>query len=197
MKEFWNNRYEEEGFAYGQEPNEYLKSAIAAIPIGKALFPCEGEGRNAVYASKLGWEVTAVDESIVGKTKAEMLAAMNNVDINYTLCPIEDFETDVQYDCISLIFAHFSKLVRQDIHRKLQKYLVKGGIVIIEAFNKTQLGKKSGGPQSLEMLYSIEEILDDFDFCDTINSENKSVYLNEGKYHVGMADVIRLTLKKK
>lgn len=38
----------------------------------------EGEGRNGVYAAKLGWEIDAVDWSEKGKEKAERLAAENS-----------------------------------------------------------------------------------------------------------------------
>ena len=50
-KEFWDERYNEENFAYGHEPNVLLKKILDKLPAGKILFPAEGEGRNAVYAA--------------------------------------------------------------------------------------------------------------------------------------------------
>lgn len=61
MKEFWNRRYREKEFAYGIEPNEFLKEQLAQLPPGRILFPGEGEGRNAVYAAQLGWQVNSFD----------------------------------------------------------------------------------------------------------------------------------------
>ncbi len=47
------------------------------MPAGKILFQGEGEGRNALYAASLSWEVTAIDQSTTGKKhclkKAEKL----------------------------------------------------------------------------------------------------------------------------
>ena len=60
MKEFWNSRYQEKEYAYGLEPNLFFKSELIKLIPGKALFPAEGEGRNAVFAAKSGWEVTAL-----------------------------------------------------------------------------------------------------------------------------------------
>ena len=37
---------------------------------GRILLAGEGEGRNAVYAASLGWEVYAFDFSMVAKKKA-------------------------------------------------------------------------------------------------------------------------------
>ena len=41
----WNERYSSEVFAYGEEPNKYLKEQLIKLPIGSILFPAEGEGR--------------------------------------------------------------------------------------------------------------------------------------------------------
>jgi len=81
MTEFWNERYAAEEYAYGTEPNIFLKEILEQLTPGKILFPAEGEGRNAVFAAKLGWTVTAFDASTEGKRKAEMLASKNKVQI--------------------------------------------------------------------------------------------------------------------
>ena len=70
MKEMWNERYAQKTFAYGEEPNVFLKEQLIEIKPGKALFPAEGEGRNAVYTATLGWKVNAFDLSKEGKQKA-------------------------------------------------------------------------------------------------------------------------------
>jgi len=49
----WDERYKEEGFAYGAEPNDFLKSEFFRIPKGgRVLCLAEGEGRNAVFLAK-------------------------------------------------------------------------------------------------------------------------------------------------
>ena len=53
-KDFWNSRYAEQNFAYGTQPNTFLKEQLENVKSGRALFLGEGEGRNAVYASKIG-----------------------------------------------------------------------------------------------------------------------------------------------
>lgn len=70
----WDDRYSEKEFAYGEEPNNYLKEQLSKLTPGPILFPAEGEVRNAVFAAKMGWNVSAFDISIKGKTKAIKLA---------------------------------------------------------------------------------------------------------------------------
>ena len=80
-KDFWNSRYSEQEFAYGTQPNAFLRERLEKIKSGTALFLGEGEGRNAVYAATLGWQVDAVDFSSSAKVKALKLAEKNNVKI--------------------------------------------------------------------------------------------------------------------
>lgn len=74
MKDFWDKRYSETEYAYGVQPNTYIKQNIDKLSPGTILFPAEGEGGNAVYAAKEGWQVTAFDNSEVAKTKDLKLA---------------------------------------------------------------------------------------------------------------------------
>lgn len=54
MKEFWNQRYSELGYAYGTEPNEFFKEALLRykeelLPEHpRLLMPAEGEGRSEI-----------------------------------------------------------------------------------------------------------------------------------------------------
>ena len=59
----WDERYSQPGFVYGTEPNEFLASVAARIPIGPVLSLGEGEGRNAAFLASLGHRVLAVDQS--------------------------------------------------------------------------------------------------------------------------------------
>jgi hypothetical protein len=61
MKHFWNERYASEEFVYGKHPNVFFQKCLINLKVGKIFLPAEGEGRNATYAAKLGWNVYAVD----------------------------------------------------------------------------------------------------------------------------------------
>ena len=77
----WDTRYGKDEYAYGTEPNQFLKEKLEDLEPGSILFPAEGEGRNAVYAAQLGWKVSAFDISEVGKQKALKLAGQKKVSI--------------------------------------------------------------------------------------------------------------------
>ena len=74
MKQFWDERYAEPHFVYGEAPNVFFENSLKDLSAGKILLPCEGEGRQAVHAAAQGWEVLAFDQSSAGRDKALQLA---------------------------------------------------------------------------------------------------------------------------
>ena len=191
-KDFWNSRYSDQEFAYGTDPNEFLKEKIEMLKTGKALFLGEGEGRNAVYASKIGWEVDAVDFSSSAKAKAIKLAEENKVTINYEVSDLNDYTfKENYYDLVVMIFVHLPLDLRRKVFNKSIQSLNQNGKIIIEAFGKDQINNASGGPRSLDLLYSEKDILDLVNDLNTIFLESKTINLEEGEHHKGKADVIR------
>ncbi|MCH8557288.1 MAG: methyltransferase domain-containing protein [Balneolia bacterium] len=203
MKEFWDERYGNEAFAYGTEPNEFLKSQLTGMEPGRILFPAEGEGRNAVYAAELGWEVSAFDISEQGRLKAEELAEKKHVEISYDVCSVQDSWYDPEsFDAVVLIFAHFPAELRRSFHRKLAEYLKPGGVLILEGFTKEHLeysknNPTAGGPKNVYMLFAAKEIESDFEGFDFKMLTEQETNLNEGLYHVGNAHVLRAVAIKR
>ncbi|MCB0599509.1 MAG: methyltransferase domain-containing protein [Lewinellaceae bacterium] len=193
MKEFWDQRYGEAAYVYGKAPNAFLKEQLAALPPARALFPAEGEGRNAVYAATLGWQVTAFDYSEAGRRKAEALAREFGVRIDYQIAEVEGFPfPESTFDLVGLFFVHLPPASRQLLHRQAAQCLRPGGRIILEAFSKQQLGLSSGGPKRDDMLFSVREIKKDFPSLQLQLLEETETILSEGPYHNGPAWVIRL-----
>jgi len=195
--QFWNERYEKEEYIYGTSPNQFFKEQLDTLPSGSILLPAEGEGRNALYAAKNGWDVTAFDISSIGKEKAIKLALSQNVTIDYQIENVLNFKSDKKFDIIGLSYAHFPVDIRKKAHLHLLKFLKPQGVVIFEAFAKAQLGNPSGGPQSEAMLFSIEEAKSEFPDVDFQILKEESITLYEGNYHKGKAEVIRFVGVKK
>lgn len=203
MKEMWDDRYGKKEFAYGEEPNNYLKEQLTKIDIGTILLPAEGEGRNGVYAATLGWNVFAFDQSAEGKKKAKQLADKHQVQIKYEVGEFQTLKYQAnQFDVIALIYAHFPADKKSDYHKVLTSYLKPNGIVIFEAFSKKHVAynsknEKIGGPKDIAMLFSVEEIKFDFDNFEVIELSEQEIELNEGLYHNGQGSVIRFVGRKK
>lgn len=196
--DFWDERYSSKDYVYGEYPNHFLKEQLDKISApGKLLLPGEGEGRNGVYAAKLGWQVDAIDQSVNAQNKALKLAKKNNVEINYRIVDLTKFVPfKNHYDAVAIIFVHFSQEFRKAFHKTIIDSLKPGGQIILEVFSKDQLGKNSGGPQDLAMLYTLDDIKNDFRSLKTILLEEVNIFLDEGDKHRGVASVIRFVGEK-
>ncbi|GAA0549743.1 class I SAM-dependent methyltransferase [Chitinophaga japonensis] len=202
MDKKWDERYKNPEFAYGREPNLFFKEWLPKFTPGSILMPADGEGRNGVFAARLGWQVTSFDQSREGRQKALLLALEQQVSIGYIVGDLEQltFES-ASFDAIGLIYAHFSAARKAAFHKKLDGYLKPGGIIIFEAFSKRhlhfrQLDPKVGGPGDMDELYSEAEITADFKNYEILLLTEEEVILNEGTYHVGKGAVIRFVGRK-
>lgn len=198
MKTMWDARYGEEKFAFGEAPNDYLKEKLEKKDGQKILFPAEGEGRNAVYAATLGWNSSAFDLSGEGLKKAQVLANKHDVSIDYQVGELSKINyTKESFDAIVLVYAHFPAHLRREYHQLLGTYLKPGGRLILEGFSKNNLElsqkqEASNGPKDINMLFSTEEIEEDFQGYKIIELKEEIITLDEGPYHQGEASVIRL-----
>ncbi|MPS73426.1 MAG: class I SAM-dependent methyltransferase [Chryseobacterium sp.] len=198
MKDFWDERYRQSDFVYGDQPNVYFAEKLAELTPGKALFPAEGEGRNAVYAATQGFEVEAFDQSEEGRKKAIKLAEKKSVKINYTIVSADTISYEKEsFDLLVMVFAHFPETLRRDLHRRFSSLVKKGGKIILEGFSKEHSkfqdeNPNVGGPKHWEMLYDLEELKTDFSDFDFQEAYISATVLNEGAYHQGKASVVRL-----
>jgi len=203
MKTFWNERYKQEKYAYGKVPNSFFREKLSKLQPGNILLPSEGEGRNAVYAATLNWDVSAFDISEEGKNKAEKLAKENFVSIKYLIgnFPNLNYQNE-QFDVIALIFAHYPTHIKKEYFPLFDKKLKSGGLIIFEGFSKNNLKYKKdnpniGGPKNINALYTTDELKSFFNNYDIIELEEKEIELQEGLYHNGRGSVVRFVGKKK
>jgi len=197
MTNIWNERYSKEEYVYGEEPNVFFAMQLNKLQNGIIILPCEGEGRNAVYAASQGWIVKAFDSSDAGKTKAMQLASNKGVTIDYEIADAVTVNyPESSVEAVAFIYAHFPQAIRKQIHQKAISWLKPGGKIIIEAFNPAQLQNTSGGPKDVSMLYTEEFLRGDFQGLNIELMQTLQTTLQEGKYHQGKADIIRFVGSK-
>jgi len=151
----WDKRFGTKEFALGREPNPFLKRYIHLLPKGKALDIATGEGRNAVFLARHGFEVDAVDISEKGLKKARKLAREIGVRVNALLVDLDDYQIEKdRYDLI----ADFYFLKRRLIPR-IRKGLKKGGKVIFETYLLEHRTLGAGGPKQAKYFLKPNELL--------------------------------------
>ncbi|MEN9702011.1 MAG: hypothetical protein RIR55_1353 [Bacteroidota bacterium] len=194
---FWNERYSQRDFVYGESPNVFFAEVLSSLKPGNIILPCDGEGRNAVFASTKGWNVHAFDLSEAGKLKADHLALKYGTVIQFQITDaLLATYPENSADVVALIYTHLPPMVRKTLHQNIIKWLKPRGKVILETFCPEQLKNSSGGPKDINMLYTKEVLSSDFKDLSIELLDYAQIELSEGKFHEGPADVIRMIATK-
>ncbi len=193
----WDARYGKPGYAYGIEPNGFLRSVVDRIPRGRILSLGEGEGRNAAFLAQHGFDVLGIDASKVGLTKAQALAAECGVRIRTEVTDIRTHPIDPgSWDGIISIFCHLPEDDRHDLHRRVVAGLRPGGVFILEAYTPKQLEYRTGGPPVRELLVSLGELRAELEGLRFEIAREVEREVHEGRLHVGFGAVVQVLAVK-
>jgi SAM-dependent methyltransferase len=196
----WDERYAEDGFAFGTEPNDFLREVADRLPKGRTLCLGDGEGRNGVFLAQLGHDVVTVDLSPVGVVKARRLAADRGTTIDARVADLETFDLgQASWDCIVSVFCHLPPALRHKVHSGVPAALRPHGCFVLEAYRAANIGRGVGGPQNQEMTVELEDVLGDIGAAHGMVIEigreiERSIV--EGKYHNGMSATTQVLARK-
>lgn len=189
----WDARYGKPGYAYGTEPNGFLRSVIDRIPRGRILSLGEGEGRNAVFLAEHGCDVVGIDASSVGLAKARALAVERGVRIRTEVADVRTYPIEPDsWDGIISIFCHLPGRDRRALHHRAVAGLKPGGVFVLEAYTPKQLEHRSGGPPVRELLVTLDELRQDLAGLRLEIATEVEREVQEGRLHVGVGAVVQV-----
>lgn len=193
----WNERYAEAEFAYGTEPNDFLRDVADRIPAGPVLCLAEGQGRNAVFLARQGHAVTAVDGSSVGMQRARELAAERGVAIDTHVADLADWAiAEGHWAGIVSIFAHVPPELRRRLHHDAVRGLAPGGVMVLEAYTPAQLALGTGGPSDVTRLMRAEELREDLAGLEFEILREVERDIHEGRHHGGRSAVVQVLARR-
>ncbi len=194
----WNERYQQDGYYYGRDANDFLKSKAALFTPGKkVLCLAEGEGRNAVFIAKQGCQVTAVDFSAVGLEKLQKLAAENSVTIETTCANLRHYEMGQnKWDIIVSVWCHLPSELRRLVHARVPDALKSNGHFLLEAYTPNQIGKNTGGPIELDRVMTAAALKVELSGLKIIELQETERQISEGVGHNGMSSVVQMLAQK-
>lgn len=193
----WDQRYDSETYAYGTEPNDFLVAMASRLPAGRILCLGEGEGRNAVWLARQGYDVTAVDASGVGLRKAQRLADSHQVTIATIHADLAEYDFEPEHwDGIVSIFCHLPPALRADVHRRCVGGLCCGGVMLLEAYTPEQLALRTGGPPTTDLMMDMETLRAELTGLEFLHLQACEREIHEGEFHNGLGAVVQLVARK-
>lgn len=189
----WDERYASDGYVYGREPNEFLKSMMSAIPDGgRVLCLADGEGRNGVFLASLGFDVTTIDQSQRGVDKARLFASESAVEMDARVGDLATADLgDAHWDAIVSIFAHLPSAVRVGLHARVVQALKPGGVLVLEAYTPSQVGRGTGGPPVPDLTMTLEGLRSELDGLTEEHGVELIRPVMEGAGHTGDGAVVQ------
>jgi len=156
-RSFWDSYYKHKDFAYGKDAISFLRETIKRIPKGKAFVPAMGEGRNAVFLAKHGFNVVANDISEVAVDKAQLLAKEQHVNIKASVVDLKQYKfAENEFDFILL-----SLFIDRSLIPGFKKSLKKGGYIMFYQEIYTGDPKKAKTPFYVKPK-ELQELLKDY-----------------------------------
>lgn len=194
----WNERFADDAFLFGEEPNAYLARQRTHLLPGRTLALADGEGRNSVWLAREGWMVDAFDFSANAVEKARRLAARYNVQVNVTCTDWQSFDWKLaHYDNVVGIFFQFAAPEeRTELFRRIDASLKPGGVLVIQGYTPAQLHFKTGGPGKLDHLYDEALIRAAFPNYTVVDLSIYEAEIAEGRGHCGMSGLLGFVGRK-
>ena len=195
-REDWERRYlESQEPVYGREPSAFLARSLPLLPPGgRCLDLGGGQGRNAVFLARQGWDVLLVDAAFAGAVRARAAARAEKVCVSALVA-------DLSEDALAVPEASFDLVLMVNYHDRLAtaraaSWLRPEGALLVEGFAQEQLGRSSGGPQDPAVLWNPNELLSLVPGLRVVWYEDRLITDDDNPRHRGAKWVVRLIARR-
>ncbi len=155
--ELWDARYRAHEAPWDPEPNPILEAEAAGLVSGKALEVGCGEGSDAVWLARRGWQVMAVDISQVALNRGRQAAS--DASVEWRQADIMNWEPPNEaFDLVAAHFLHFIPADRAVAFGRLARAVRPGGRLLYVAHHPLDLRTTLRRPPNPEVLHSAEDV---------------------------------------
>lgn len=135
----YQRRYDQDAYYWGLAPSSMCYEVMKRLPPTRPLRVLDigcGEGKDAVFFARNGYEVTAFDVAQSGIDKARRLADAAGADVNLFRADLLDFRPDGEYDIIfsSGVLHYIPEPLRTEIIFSYQAHTTPGGVHALNVF---------------------------------------------------------------
>ncbi len=130
---YYSKLYKDDSYYWGILPNSFCYTVLEKYPPTRRLKLLEigcGEGRDAVFFARNGYEVSAYDVVSEGVNKAKQLASLCNVSLNAFTSNMLLFDPEETYDVLycARSLQYVPRDMREEFFEKYKKRTNPGGV---------------------------------------------------------------------
>lgn len=135
----YEEEYKTEHYYWGTLPNSACYQVLQRVPPARRLRLLDigcGEGKDAVFFARNGYDVTAFDVSDAGIEKTKRLADQAGVHVNVFKADILDYRLDTSFDIIfsSGVLHYVKREFRQDLFANYKQFTKEDGMHVFNVF---------------------------------------------------------------
>jgi hypothetical protein len=131
----WDSFYQKKNHAFGRDAVGFLKDHLKLLKKGRAFVPAMGEGRNAIFLAKNGFQVDGVDLSSVAVDRAIEEARAQKTSLKGLVADLNQYRYPKDTYDLVLLSLFFSPALMP----KFKSSLKKGGYFVV--YLKLDTGK--------------------------------------------------------
>ena len=151
----WDQRYSGPDLVWGAGPNQFVAAEAALLPARRAIDLGTGEGRNAIWLAERGWQVTAVDFSAVGLTRAGRLAAARGTKVDWVQADLLEYQPGPgAYELVLVAYVHLPSVSLAGMFQAAASAVAPGGTLLVIGHDRDNVTRGHGGPQDPDRLYT-------------------------------------------
>lgn len=155
----WDQRYSGTDLVWSGEPNRTVADEVGGLPPGRALDLAAGEGRNAVWLARQGWQVTAVDFSAAGLDKARHLAEQHGVVVETVVADLTTYRPEAdRFDLVLITYLQLPADVLGPVLAAAAAGLASNGTLLLVGHDRDNLADGVGGPQDPAVLHTVDDV---------------------------------------
>lgn len=133
-RERWDGKYAAKSVPERLAPDEWLMRQVSTLRPGRALELACGLGHNAIWLAQQGWQVDAVDVSLVGLNLAREFAERHRIDVNWIAADLDTYVPESEAYDLAVVFRFLDRI---RVPPLMEAALRPGGLLVYETFTQS------------------------------------------------------------
>ncbi|HEX6947917.1 MAG TPA: class I SAM-dependent methyltransferase [Acidimicrobiia bacterium] len=139
---------------WSAEPNLFVADRLAHHRPGRGVDLGSGEGRNAIWLARRGWQMVGVDFSTVAVERARRASS----EVSWQVADVREWEPEQQVDLVLIAYLQMVPEELELVVRRSATWLDPDGELFMIGHDRTNLEKGYGGPSEESVLWDLPTI---------------------------------------
>lgn len=162
-KNIYDEKYHQKDYYWGKVPSKICYKVLELFPPARRVTLLDigcGEGRNAIFFAKNGYEVTAFDLSPNGVEKTKKMASEAGVSLEVFQADLNKYRLDKNYNILFSggVLHYIPEDLRNEIFENYKSHTLKNGLNVFSVFVKKVFIQKAPDGEATAHKYKSGEL---------------------------------------